>query len=207
MEKYWQIFEGGYTGYANYLWNEITSPNWKNYFYWLIGVSLFFFLLEVIKPWRKNQPKFRKNFWQDAFYMFFNFFLFSLIIYNAASEVFVNLFKDFLAIFGIQNLVAIQVNKFPIWGQLFLLFIIRDFIQWWVHRLLHRVPLFWKYHKVHHSVTQMGFAAHLRYHWMENVLYKPLKTFGVMILGGFEPEQAFIVHFVAIAIGHFNHSN
>ena len=53
----------------------------------------------------------------------------------------------------------------------------------------------------------MGFAAHLRYHWMENVLYKPLKTFGVMILGGFEPEQAYIVHFIAIAIGHFNHSN
>ena len=28
-----------------------------------------------------------------------------------------------------------------------------------------------------------------------------------MILGGFEPEQAYIVHFAAIAIGHFNHSN
>ena len=28
-----------------------------------------------------------------------------------------------------------------------------------------------------------------------------------MILGGFEPEQAYIVHFIAITIGHFNHSN
>jgi len=28
-----------------------------------------------------------------------------------------------------------------------------------------------------------------------------------MILGGFEPEQAYIVHFTAIAIGHLNHSN
>ena len=53
----------------------------------------------------------------------------------------------------------------------------------------------------------MGFAAHLRYHWMENIFYKPLKTFGVLILGGFEPEQAYIVHFFAIAIGHFNHAN
>jgi sterol desaturase/sphingolipid hydroxylase (fatty acid hydroxylase superfamily) len=42
---------------------------------------------------------------------------------------------------------------------------------------------------------------------MENILYKPLKTFGVMILFGFEPEQAYIVHFFAIAIGHFNHAN
>ena len=42
---------------------------------------------------------------------------------------------------------------------------------------------------------------------MENVLYNPLKTFGVMILGGFEPEQAYLVHFFAITIGHLNHSN
>ena len=60
---------------------------------------------------------------------------------------------------------------------------------------------------VHHSVKEMVFAAHLRYHWMENILYKPLKTFGVMILGGFEPEQAYIVHFAAITIGHLNHAN
>ena len=53
----------------------------------------------------------------------------------------------------------------------------------------------------------MGFAAHLRYHWMENLFYKPVKTLGVMILGGFEPEMAFIVHFIAISIGHLNHSN
>jgi sterol desaturase/sphingolipid hydroxylase (fatty acid hydroxylase superfamily) len=60
---------------------------------------------------------------------------------------------------------------------------------------------------VHHSVKEMGFAAHLRYHWMENLFYKPLKTFGVMILFGFEPAQAYIVHFIAITIGHLNHSN
>lgn len=28
-----------------------------------------------------------------------------------------------------------------------------------------------------------------------------------MILGGFEPQQAYIVHFLAITIGHLNHSN
>jgi sterol desaturase/sphingolipid hydroxylase (fatty acid hydroxylase superfamily) len=42
---------------------------------------------------------------------------------------------------------------------------------------------------------------------MENLLYKPLKTLGVMVLGGFEPEQAYIVHFLAITIGHLNHAN
>jgi sterol desaturase/sphingolipid hydroxylase (fatty acid hydroxylase superfamily) len=28
-----------------------------------------------------------------------------------------------------------------------------------------------------------------------------------MLLGGFQPEQAYVVHFLAIAIGHLNHAN
>ena len=94
MERYLQIFRDGYTGYANYLWQEITNPHWKNYFYWLIGVSLFFFALEILKPWRKDQPRFRRDFWLDAFYVLFNYFLFSLIGFAAASEVAVQLFRD-----------------------------------------------------------------------------------------------------------------
>jgi len=136
MEKYWEIFVNGYAGYANYLWNEIGHPHLKNYFYWLIGVSLFFFLLEVLNPWRQKQARFRKDFWLDFFYMFFNFFLFSLVIYNAASNVVVNLFNDFFALFGITNLVAIEIGSWAAWTQLLTLFLIRDFIQWWVHRLL-----------------------------------------------------------------------
>ena len=86
MERYLEIFVAGYEGYARYLWHEITHPHWKNYFYWLIGVSAFFFLLELTAPWRRDQAKFRKDFWLDFFYMFFNFFLFSLVIYNAAGR-------------------------------------------------------------------------------------------------------------------------
>ena len=113
MGEYLQIFLDGYRGYAGYLWYEVTHPHWRNYFYWLIGVSAFFFLLELLTPWRKDQPKFRKDFWLDFFYMFFNFFLFSLIIYNAASDLVVNLFRDLLALFGIRNLVALEIASWP----------------------------------------------------------------------------------------------
>ncbi|MDN5201029.1 sterol desaturase family protein [Fulvivirgaceae bacterium BMA10] len=206
MEKYLESFINGYKGYANYLWTEITNPHWKNYFYWLIGVSLFFFLLELIKPWRQKQAKFRKDFWLDFFYMFFNFFLFSLIIYNAASMVVVDLFKDFLALFGIRNLVALQVETWPKILQLLVMFVVRDFIQWWVHRLLHRSAFLWEFHKVHHSVLQMGFAAHLRYHWMENVVYRSLEYIPLAMIG-FGIDDFFLVHIFTLAIGHFNHSN
>ena len=103
MKSYWDVFVNGYGGYANYLWHEISHPNLHNYFYWLILISLIFLVFEWSRPWRVNQPKFRKDFWLDAFYMFFNFFLFSLIIYNAASDVFVKLINDFfLKISGVD---------------------------------------------------------------------------------------------------------
>ena len=138
--------------------------------------------------------------------MFFNFFLFSLVIYNAASDVVVNLFNDLLALVGIRNLVAIEVGSWPVWVQLVALFVLRDFIQWNVHRLLHRVPFLWEFHKVHHSVEQMGFAAHLRYHWMENVVYNGLEYLPLAMIG-FGIDDFFVVHLFALAVGHFNHSN
>jgi len=206
VEKYFKIFLDGYYGYWNYLKSEILYPSWQNYFYWLVGLSLLVWLLEIVFPWRKNQPIIRKDFWLDAFYMFFNFFLFSLIVYNSLSNVFVEAFNDFLGLFGITNLVAIEVNSWPIWGQFLLMFLVADFIQWNTHRLLHRVPWLWEFHKVHHSVEQMGFAAHLRYHWMETIVYKSIQYVPLAMIG-FGLDDFFILHIFTIAIGHLNHAN
>jgi len=207
MEKYLQIFVDGYKNYANYLWSEVTQPSWHNYFYWLIIVSVFFLILEVIIPWRKNQPIPRKDFWLDGFYMFFNFFLFSLIIYNAASDLVVNLFNDgIIAMTGVNLQALNPMNALPFWAILLIGMVVRDFVQWWIHRLLHRFDFLWEFHKVHHSVEEMGFAAQLRYHWMENVVYRTLEYIPLALLG-IGLHDFFIIHIFALAWGHFNHSN
>lgn len=204
--KYIEVFWQGMAGYANYLWNEITQPSWHNYFYWLVGISLFVWALEIGIPWRKNQAIIRKDFYLDVFYMFFNFFLFSLIGYNAVSNVGVTLFSDFLALFGVTNLVALNVATWPLWGKFLLMFLLRDFIQWNVHRLLHKIPWMWEFHKVHHSVEEMGFAAHLRYHWMETVIYRFFEFLPLTMIG-FGLTDFFWLHIFTVTIGHFNHAN
>ncbi len=211
MEQVINIIAKGYQSYAHYLWQEILlsydyKPLWHNYFYWLIIISLVFFLLEIIKPWREDQPKFRKDFWLDCWYMFFNIFVFWLIAYNAASNVFVDLFNSLLAAVGINNLVALHIESWPLVAQLFTLFILRDFIHWNVHRLLHFSPWLWRFHKVHHSVEQMGFAAHLRFHWMETVVYRFCEYIPLSMIG-FGINDFFYVYLFTLSIGHFNHSN
>lgn len=206
MEKYSNAFINAFTGNVDWTIKSIVFdvPWFTNYFWGLTIISLLVWGLEIAFPWRKNQSVFRKDFWLDGFYMYFNFFVFAIVIGG-----FYKLLEIFLNDIGIstKSLTVIDISTLPMWAQLLLFFIILDFVQWFTHVLLHKYPFLWRFHKIHHSVKEMGFAAHLRYHWMENIFYKPLKTIGVMILGGFEPEQAYIVHFFAIMIGHFNHAN
>lgn len=201
-----QKIEESYIGYFNYLVGEVIHPSFHSYFYWLLGLSIFVWLLELLFPWRKEQAVFRKDFWLDWFYMFFNFFLFSLIGYNAVSSLFADYFNSGLTSVGVNNLVAIKVHSWPIWSQYLLMFVVADFIQWNVHRLLHKSKFLWEFHKVHHSVEQMGFAAHLRFHWMETVIYKTLQYIPLAMIG-FSINDFFVIHIIAIAIGHLNHSN
>lgn len=206
MKKHLDAFINSFVGTLDWTLKSILFdvPWYRNYFWGLLLLSLLVWSLEMLFPWRKNQSIFRKDFWLDGFYMYFNFFIFSIII-SGVYTLLELLFSE-LGISS-KSIALVDLAVYPMWVQLLIFFLVLDFVQWFTHSLLHRYAFLWKFHKVHHSVKEMGFAAHLRYHWMENIFYKPLKTFGVMLLGGFEPEQAYIVHFIAIAIGHLNHAN
>ena len=206
MNTYLDAFVNAFDGTVNWVWQSISFqvPWYTNYFWGLVVISLAVWGLELAFPWRKGQKAIRKDFWLDGFYMFFNFFIFAIVVAGVYAVL-----ETFFSGIGVKmdSLAVVNLDVLPAWAQLLIFFIVLDFVQWVTHVALHRFPVLWQFHKVHHSVEEMGFAAHLRYHWMENILYKPLKTFGVMILGGFEPSQAFIVHFAAITIGHLNHAN
>lgn len=207
--QYATIFLENTKNFAQYVWAEIScqvSPWYVNYFYWLILLSLVVWGLELTFPWRKKQAMFRKDFWLDTFYMFYNFYLFKLVLFFGLSCITEEAFTQIIG-GDLKPLALFDISGLPNLLQLFIFFVTVDFIQWAVHRILHSSTFLWKFHKVHHSVEEMGFAAHLRYHWMENVVYTPAKYLMIMLIGGFTPDQAFIVYYFSIAIGHLNHAN
>ncbi len=210
MEKYINLISKSYSDYWNYLKQSVLFElNWENYFYGLILISVLVWGLEILFPWRKNQSVFRKDFWLDTFYMFFNFFLLNLIVLIALSNTTEQLLNDLLGYVGLSvaNFQVFSINNFPYWLRIFTFFIIIDFVQWYTHTLLHKYEFLWNFHKVHHSVKEMGFAAHLRYHWMEPVVYKSMKYIPLAIMGGFSAQDVAVVHFFNIIIGHLNHAN
>ena len=150
MQKYIDIIKNSYSGYWNYLKNEILfQNNWDNYLYGLIIISLLVWGLETLFPWRKNQSIFRKDFWLDTFYMFFNFFLLNLIVLIALSNTVAQFFNDILKSIGLSlsNFQLFDSTDLPKWLGLLIFFLVSDFVQWNTHRLLHRIPFLWNFHK------------------------------------------------------------
>ncbi len=210
MNKYLNVIKNSYSDYWNYIKQSVFMElNWENYFYGLLIISITVWGLEAIFPWRKNQFLFRKDFWLDSFYMFFNFFLLNLIVLIALSNTAAEFFNDVLKFVGlsIESFKLLEINSLPFFTRIIIFFIVVDFTQWWTHRLLHRFEFLWNFHKVHHSVKEMGFAAHLRYHWMEPVVYNSLRYIPLAIIGGFTAQDIAAVHFFNITIGHLNHAN
>ena len=51
------------------------------------------------------------------------------------------------------------------------LFLLDDFARYWIHRWLHKVPILWSFHKVHHSATALNPFTVFRTHPVEAVLF------------------------------------
>jgi len=206
--KAWKVFSLETLNLFNYFINEVTfnvDPWYINYFWWLILLSLFIWGLEILFPWRRKQSILRKDFFLDLFYLFFNFYLFKIIVFYGFSVLAEKTFNQLIG--GKEHLIIFDTSTLNPILQLIIFFVILDFIQYVTHRILHYFSFLWEFHKVHHSVEEMGFAAHFRYHWMENVFYTPMKYISMMLIGNFSPDQAFIVYYISIAIGHLNHAN
>lgn len=65
-------------------------------------------------------------------------------------------------------------------------FLLDDFMRFYVHRLLHRIPALWAFHKVHHSAETLTPMTVFRTHPVEAIVFSLRSTFvqGVAI-GGF----------------------
>lgn len=51
------------------------------------------------------------------------------------------------------------------------LFVFSDLTRYWLHRLMHTVPLLWRFHRVHHSAEVLNPLTFYRVHPVENVLF------------------------------------
>jgi len=104
------------------------------------------------------------------------------------------------------SLAGSPVPRWPWLGQVAAFLVLADFLQWCIHNLLHRVPLLWTFHKVHHSITTMDWIGNWRFHWVEILVYKSLQWLPLAWLSA-SPAAVFAVAVVTTLWGDFNHAN
>jgi sterol desaturase/sphingolipid hydroxylase (fatty acid hydroxylase superfamily) len=59
----------------------------------------------------------------------------------------------------------------PVWLELVLGVMAIDLVTYWFHRIAHKVPVLWRFHRVHHSDTSMDASTNFRGHPLELMLW------------------------------------
>ena len=175
------------------------------YWHWLAGISLFFAVAERLRPARPPQPAVRPQLANDLFYLVFNGHFYAVLFggWAAALAIATREVLGPVLPFGTEGSA---LARLPFAAQFAIYLVLSDFLQWCVHNLLHRVPLLWQFHKLHHSVHRMDWACNFRFHWMEIVVYRSLLYIPLALLGG-SGGPLFAVAVFATFWGHFNHAN
>lgn len=81
-----------------------------------------------------------------------------------------------------------------------------DLLRWAVHGALHRVPLLWRLHRVHHSDLDYDCTIGLRFHPAEALLTQALLVAGIVALG-VSPLAVLVSELLTIVLGYVVHGN
>ena len=71
----------------------------------------------------------------------------------------------------------------PMWAAVFIAIIVQDFTGYWLHRLNHRVNVFWNRHIIHHSSEEFNLSCALRQSISETVHFGAVLMIPAALLG------------------------
>ena len=178
-----------------------------NYYICFLGTAVICLLLEWIRPWRRKVYH-GKEYLQDIFFFIFNTYVFSMIlgVVLGPLESKFNQLEECLHQYALFD----TFKGLPFLAQIISLLFLKDFLEYWVHRLLHRIPFLWRYHKLHHSVKEIYWIENFRFHWMELIVYKGIKYLPLVFFSfhfGISWQAIFWVSILSTLIGNLNHTN
>ncbi len=122
------------------------------------------------------------------------YFLMGAVVYSTAT-----LAKN--EEWGLMNLIHLPYSLHILFTILIL-----DFVIYYQHRLFHKVPLFWRFHRVHHTDLDFDVSTAIRFHPIEIIISLMIKMIAVMLIGG-DPWGTVIFEIILNASSLFNHAN
>lgn len=166
----------------------------------LLASSMLFMFIEKVVPQYPEQAILRPQWRLDLAWFALNHLLIGVVL----------LFGNRLApaAFGwaTNDTLRAFVSDLPVVVQVVVLMLCADFVQYWVHRAFHEIPVLWRVHAVHHSVETMDWLAGSRIHPVEILVLRPLVMVPLYLVGASEAAlDAYVI--VAAVQAVFVHAN
>jgi len=173
---------------------------WQYGLFVVLFLSCCFFALESFLPKKKKYSVLkRKGFFLDFIYIFFYDFL-------LVFPIVVGLDGLMSSVFG-EDLILINIMDYSNWLIFPILFVVVDFANWLGHVILHKVPFLWKFHKIHHAPTDIGFGTTRHFHFVEYLVFRPLVYIPFHFFGVTPTEYMVFQIWVSFTFTFMSHAN
>jgi sterol desaturase/sphingolipid hydroxylase (fatty acid hydroxylase superfamily) len=144
----------------------------------LLASTVIFIIFEKLRPLYPNQHVFRAEWQVDMKHFLFNHLSVGLVL--LVTNFFVHRLFSWAAYQPLQHAIL----SLPYIPQLLLAVLVADLAQYATHRAYHEVPIFWRFHAVHHSARTLDWLAGSRMHVFE-LLATRVAVLGVLFALGF----------------------
>lgn len=102
---------------------------------------------------------------------------------------------------GLLNVIPVAPTAALVAGFLF-----QSLVAWAIHLAMHKVPLLWRVHRVHHTDTFVDISTTVRFHPMEYLINTPI-LIGAVLLMGTQPVTLLLYELFDVAMAVFTHAN
>ena len=99
-----------------------------------------------------------------------------------------------------------EVRQLSLWWQFLLLLVSTELVFYFMHRLSHKLPWLWEFHKVHHSSTQYYSLMTKRFHILDLALFG-FPTLATIAAIGADPVAAYSLVLFRSFMDVYGHSN
>jgi sterol desaturase/sphingolipid hydroxylase (fatty acid hydroxylase superfamily) len=165
----------------------------------LLGGLTFFFSLESILP----MLRFKFNRWKHAGINLF--FTFTTVLVNFCFAFIILKMTDYLT--KEHHYGLLWIFRLPTWTFIIIGLLGLDLIgAWLAHFLQHKIPVFWRFHLVHHTDPGVDATTANRHHPGESVIRVLFTMLGVAVMGA--PMWLLMLYqSLSVVLSQFNHMN
>ncbi len=170
----------------------------------LIRLSVFFGMLAVMALWEVLAPRRKRTFSRKQRWpanlgiVALNTFLVRVLLPTTGLG---------LAAFAqARGWGLFNLRLASLWITVPLTILVMDFVIYLQHVLFHAVPLFWRFHRVHHTDPEFDFTTGNRFHPIEIFISMGIK-FAVIAALGAPPAGVLVFEILLNACATFNHAN